>query len=167
MSFILASIFYFNLSANLYFESASINYREYLIDFSIDSNDIYKTRVSSRETARTVFDISENTFNKKMCFLLKDSETIIGFFALKTNNDDVIVELSHLFVKAGFQKKGYGSFLFSKAVEISKSLGYSKIFWISDPDAANFYLKKGAKIIGHDQNFLNPKVDVLLFELLI
>lgn len=154
---------FFNLNAFLYFEQASIKNRDYLINFAVESNDIYKTRTAHRDTAKKIFDISEESFISNMVFILKHNAEILGFFALKPKNA-YECELTHLFVKAGLQNKSYGSLLFSKCLETVDSLGFLKLFWISDPDSANFYFKKGSRIIGYDENFLNPKVDVPLFE---
>lgn len=139
---------------------------QFLVDFAIKSNDIYKTRTADREVARVVFDISLASFDDEAVEVLKSDNDIIGFYTLKIDPDKTTeCELGHLFVKAGLQKKGFGSILFDRACEAARKRGFTKMRWISDPDSKDFYLKKKATIVTYDVNLLNPSVDVPIFEL--
>jgi len=147
----------------LHFEPASMDQKNNLINFAIESNDIYQTRTVHRDIAQEVFDIDEAIFVKGVVEVLKRDGVIVGFFTLKASDTYDTCELGHLFVKAGLQKQGLGGILFQRAIDIAKIKGFKQMTWISDPDSKEFYLKKGAHLIGYDQNLLNPTVPVPLF----
>jgi GNAT superfamily N-acetyltransferase len=150
----------------LHFETAQYAQKEFLIDFAIQSNDIYKTRIAGRDVAAQVFDLREDTFTHGVVELLKCGDEILGFFSLKIDKDhkQEHCELGHLFVKAGLQGNKLGTWLFEQAITVAREKKFKKMVWICDPDAQEFYVKKGAHITGYDQNLLNPSVPVPLFE---
>ena len=154
-------------SHELIFEEVDPAIREYLINFAIESNDIYQTRIASIDIAREVFDISDSVFKRGVIETLKLNGEIVGFYTLKVHfpsEDWFEHELGHLFVKAGLQSHGYGTLLFKRAVAIARSKGWEKLEWLSDPDAEIFYLKMGATITDHCENLLNPDVDLPVFK---
>lgn len=149
------------------FEEADPAIREYLIDFAIESNDIYQTRTANVDVAREVFDISDSVFKNGVVEILKLQGEIVGFYTLKVHPPTEGLfehELGHLFVKAGLQGKGFGTLLFNRAVEVARSKGWKKLQWLSDPDAEIFYLKMDATITDRCENLLNPTVDLPIFE---
>lgn len=157
-------------SSELVFEAASPSIKEYLIDFAIESNDIYHTRTASIDVAREVFDIPDSVFETGAVEVLKLDNEIVGFYTLKLHapSDDWFEhELGHLFVKAGLQGHGYGTLLFKRALLVAHSKGWEKLNWLCDPDAKDFYLKLGATVIDHCENLLNPGVDLPIFEYMI
>lgn len=153
-------------SDELIFEKADPAIREYLVNFAIESNDIYFIRTASVDIAREVFDISESVFETGVVEVLKLNGEIVGFYTLKVHlpsENEFEHELGHLFVKAGQQGRGYGTHLFKRAVAIARSKGWKKLMWLSDPNAEIFYLKMGATVTGRCENLLNPKVDLPIF----
>jgi len=155
------------LSRELVFEAADPVYREILVNFAIESNDIYNTRTSSLDVAREVFEISDNVFENGVVETLKLDGEIVGFYTLKVyapSDDWFEHELGHLFVKAGLQGNGFGTLLFKRAISVARARGWKKLEWLCDPDAEIFYLKMGASITGHCENLLNPDVDLPIFE---
>ncbi len=149
------------------FEHANISLREFLINFAVESNDIYNTRKAPVEVAREVFDISPETFTHGVVRILKYKDQILGFFTLKIDQNVTSCELGLLFVKAGFQKRGLGALLWKEVLSIARARGFKEIFFIADPDSKDFYLNKGCKITGYDENLLNPKVPVPLFKYIL
>ena len=151
------------------FELATSVEKNSLVNFAIESNDVYKTRTAKREVAEEVFDLVDSQFKYGYVEKLVDSKTdaIIGFYSLKKSRKNGSIELGHLFVRPDLLKKGYGKILFARALEKAKSLDKNSMHWISDPDAEGFYLKMGAYKTGTDENLLNPKVPVPLFEIKI
>ena len=158
----------FKISTNrLKFEKASFNSRDFLVNFAIESNDIYKTRTAYKNIAKKVFDISDEVFEKGVVEVLKLDGEIVGFYTIKVHkpsNTWFEHELGHLFVKKGFQKKGLGTYLFKRALLKAKLRDFEKLEWLSDPDAKEFYLKMGATITSTCENLLNPSVDLPVFE---
>ncbi len=131
------------------FEKANPSQYKFLAQFALHSNDIYKTRKTTEQFALDFFKITKNEHVE----ILKEKNEIVGFIALEGN------KLTHLFVKAGLQGKGYGTMLFKRAASIAER----KLTWYSSPSATNFYLKMGGKIIGYVDNPLDPGTDVPLF----
>ena len=158
----------FSSSLNkLSFEKVDSNSRDFLVNFAIDSNDIYKTRTAEKKIAKKVFDISDEVFEKGVVEVLKLDGEIIGFYTIKVHKPSKTWfenELGHLFVKKGLQKKGLGTHLFKRALLKAKLRDFEKLEWLSDPDAKNFYLKMGATITSTCENLLNPGVDLPVFE---
>ncbi len=153
--------------STLHFEPAKLQDREFLINFAIQSNDIYETRTANEEMARMVFDIPENTFVNGFIEILKLDEDIVGFFSLtvqENEGNETTYALEHLFVKAGLQGNGFGTALFQRVVEIAKREEWKRLEWLCDPDAAKFYLKMGATIMDPCENLLNPGIDLPIFE---
>jgi GNAT superfamily N-acetyltransferase len=152
--------------SELRFYKASIDQKEFLVAFAIASNAIYKTLAVSRKVVESVFAIDDQIFLNSDIEILKCDDEIVGFFTinLAAANSEVC-ELNHLFVKAGLQRRGLGSRLLTRAMELAREKRCSVMTFISDPDAKEFYLKKGGRITGYDENLLNPSVDVPLFEL--
>ncbi|MDN3506672.1 MAG: GNAT family N-acetyltransferase [Simkaniaceae bacterium] len=153
-------------SKELVFETADPLLREVLINFAIESNDIYQTRSESINVAKEVFDILESDFENGVVQVLKLGEEIVGFYTLKIHMpraDWFEHELGHLFVKAGLQNQGFGTLLFNHAISTARAKGWEKLEWLCDPDAEIFYSKMGATVIGHCENLLNPSVDLPIF----
>ena len=159
-----------NYVHHLYYEVATSNQREFLINFAIKANDVYQTRTVNRKKAKKVFAIPESSFQKGLVKLCKLHGEIVGFFSLKINSPIEKIkscELNHLFVKPNSQHKGIGTLLFQQAIILAQSMGFNRLEWISDPDAQEFYIKKGAIIVGYEENLLNPQEKLPLFELTI
>jgi GNAT superfamily N-acetyltransferase len=158
----------FNNSSNrLKFEKADSNSRDFLVNFAIESNDIYNTRTAENKIAKKVFEISDEVFEKGVVEVLKLDGVIVGFYTIKVHKPSKTWfehELGHLFVKKGFQKKGLGTHLFKRAILKAKLRDFKKLEWLSDPDAEEFYLKMGAVITSTCENLLNPGVDLPVFE---
>lgn len=154
-------------SQEIVFETADPVMRDFLVNFAIESNDIYQTRTASIEVARAVFEVADCVFEKGVVQTLKLNGEIVGFYTLKVHppSDDWFEhELGHLFVKAGLQNQGFGTLLFNHAISAARSKGWKKLEWLCDPDAESFYLKMGATATGHCENLLNPGVDLPIFE---
>ncbi len=81
-------------------------------------------------------------------------EEVVGFFALKhISNED---RLDHLWIDPRFIRKGIGRFLFLKAIEEAKNLGWLKFRIAAEPYALDFYSKMGTVHIGEIQSRIKP-----------
>lgn len=150
----------------IYFEEASQNQSAFLIQFAMDSNAIYGYRTVSDEEAKKVFLITEQNFKKGLIRLMKMNSEIIGFYGLlceKTDGKEINI-FSHCFLKPEFIGKGYGKILFHEAMRAAhEDLGWEGLLWESDPNAAWFYRKMGAKQIGENPCPLNPAYKAPVF----
>jgi GNAT superfamily N-acetyltransferase len=68
---------------------------------------------------------------------------IAGFYELRRNQR--FVELEHLWVLPRHQRRGIGLALFAHAVERARECGFKGFVITSDPNAAGFYKKMGAR----------------------
>ncbi|MES2199673.1 MAG: GNAT family N-acetyltransferase [Chlamydiota bacterium] len=157
-----------SISQEFVFETPASATSEFLVNFAIESNDIYQTRTASIKIARAVFEIVDSVFEKGVVSTLKANGEIVGFYTLKVNDQASDVsfehELGHLFVKAGLQNQGFGTRLFHHAISTARAKGWKKLEWLCDPDAEVFYSKMGATVKTHCENLLNPSVDLPIFE---
>jgi GNAT superfamily N-acetyltransferase len=153
-----------NSNEKIVFEIADISQSESLARFCVDSNDIYKTRKVNSETAQSILSIPEQAFADNTIEILKNGTEIVGICGILIR-DSTDCEITHIFVKAGLQRKGYGTALFRRAVEIAKRKGVTLLSWISDPDSIDFYIKMGAECVGIEENLLNPDVPLGVFNL--
>lgn len=134
--------------------------KAFLVDLAVESHDIYGTRKADLTITRNVFDIPDLAFSQRTIEVLEVNNEILGFYCIEVGSD-YETELTHLFVKAGHQRKGLGSLLFKRCLETARSIGKSEVLsWISDPDSVIFYEKYGADCVGVAGNLLNPGVPV-------
>lgn len=113
-------------SLEFIFETTDFTIREFLVNFAIESNDIYQTRTASKEVAREVFEIIDSVFEKGVVQTLKLNGEIIGFYTLKVlppSDAWFEHELGHLFVRAGLQNQGLGTCLFQYAISAARAKG--------------------------------------------
>lgn len=144
--------------------------RQQLTELAVESNDIYKTRTAPVSTALEIFSITPEQINDGLVekLMQKNCSVVLGFYALKTEPSDMAkqrIKLNLLFVNHKYIKQGIGTRLFNRAIDKARSIGMKTMHWISDPDARLFYTKYGATITGLDQNILDPKVPVVLFNM--
>ena len=95
-------------------------------------------------------DIQNNHF-----FVAEINNLIIGFFALEVLSDREI-ELAALFIDPVYINQGYGRKLIARAKLIARELGSKVMIIQGDPNATNFYLKVGGKLIGERESASIP-----------
>ncbi len=145
------------------FERVELQDVDSLVNFAVESHDIYNTRKASLATVKELFAISETSVIDETIEVLMVDNSIVGFYCLQFQTDSEI-ELTHLFVKKGLQRHGYGRKLFNRCLEKARSFeSYTVLSWISDPDSIEFYLSLGGECVGVDDNLLNPDVPVAIF----
>lgn len=76
-------------------------------------------------------------------------DDIAGYAALRPI-DDHIIELNALFIKPSFMHKGAGSKIFKHFMPLLKISSYTHLRIFSDPQAAKFYEKMGAVLVGQE-----------------
>lgn len=89
---------------------------------------------------------------------MKIGPEIIGFYGLvcEQKEDKRLNILSHFFLKPTYIGKGFGKILFKETIRAAKDeLKWEGFTWESDPHAAWFYKKMGAKQIGDNPCPLN------------
>jgi len=154
----------------IHFENASPAQAEFLTQLAMDSNNVYGYRSVSDEEAIKVFMVTPEHFEKGIIRLMKAGSDLIGFYGLfcEEREGKKLNILSHFFLKPEYIGKGFGRKLFQEAMRAaSEDLKWKGILWESDPNAAWFYEKMGAKQVGENPCPLNPayKAPVFIYTL--
>lgn len=85
-----------------------------------------------------------------------------GYISLKDHGDSI--ELDNLFLEPDLIGEGYGKYLWEHILEFSRAKGYKTLWLISDPNAAGFYVKMGAKQVGERVSNVDPERMLPKFE---
>jgi len=90
---------------------------------------------------------------------------IVGFASLSV--DGASPELVHLFVEPEFIGKGCGTILWQNAVAVARAMKWESFLIVAEPNAENFYLKRGATRIGEHVSSVLPgrKLPLLKYRL--
>lgn len=97
-------------------------------------------------------------------FVLEQGDAVVGFYTLEHDSDER-AELGHLFVAPEHVRLGHGARLLAHASNEARRRGYRKLLIQGDPNAAAFYLRCGARPIGHAPSASVPERSLPLFEL--
>ena len=99
------------------------------------------------ELWRIELEVTEGDIKKESIFKAVDEQgQIMGFYRLSGRGEKLT--LSGFWVLPDQMHQGVGSALYQHMLKRAKELKTSSIEWESDPQAAPFYLKMGAKEIG-------------------
>ena len=82
-----------------------------------------------------------------MALRQQEGDSIVGYYAL-AEMKDAEVGLTHLFVEPDKIGYGYGHELFERAIDQAQKIGGITLKIVSDPGAALFYERHGAKHLG-------------------
>lgn len=155
------------MGSNITFEPANLDQAEFLTELGLRANAVYNYRNVSDEEARFVFLVQEQHYKEGIIRIMKDDGEFIGFYGLahwKEKDGKEVNILSHFFLEPKFIGKGYGKILFLEAIRAAKEeLKWEAFQWESDPHAAWFYQKMGAKRIGENPCPLNPQYKAPVF----
>ncbi|HVG33845.1 MAG TPA: GNAT family N-acetyltransferase [Pyrinomonadaceae bacterium] len=91
-------------------------------------------------------------------FVLEEQGSIAGFYSLSAEGaeEDLEVELMHLFIEPQTIGRGFGKLLFRHAVETARRLGFQRLLIGSDPFALKFYEAMGARRVGEVASIVRP-----------
>lgn len=92
-------------------------------------------------------------------YLERNGDQIAGFYALMGSGSQIILE--HMWVLPTHMGAGVGKRLFTHAVEQAASLGATTIQIESDPNAAGFYKRMGARQVGDVRSEIDGQPRVL------
>ncbi len=152
---------------NINFQPAMPHHAELLTKLSLDSNAHWNYRNVPQKIVNQVLSVTKEHIRSDTIRLMVENHEIIGFFGLRNQENKylkTVNQLSFLFLKKDRIGKGYGRILFQEAMRVAKEeLGWQAILWESDPFAANFYRKMGARQIGAGPCPLNKNYQSPLF----
>ncbi|MDX1512405.1 MAG: GNAT family N-acetyltransferase [Gammaproteobacteria bacterium] len=91
-------------------------------------------------------------------------EALVGYFAV--SRDGALAELEHLWVKPGYEGRGYGRLILRRALARCRELGATRLRVVSDPNAEGFYRRMGGVLSGQVPSVPEPRMlPVLEFHL--
>ena len=100
------------------------------------------------ESARLALEFQASKFLPDFhVYILEAEGQPLGFCSLTFVDSDA-VELHDLFIEPRHIGKGYGKELWDYAVNLARSLGFSRLVLTADPHAEPFYARQGAVRIG-------------------
>lgn len=79
---------------------------------------------------------------KAVCLQAWEGGSSVGFAAMQREPDGVVA-LEHLWVAPAAQRRGVGTKLWARAVEICRTRGWKRVRVASDPPAEGFYTALG------------------------
>ena len=95
--------------------------------------------------------ITENDIAENKVMKVLENNEIIAYYSLK-KAEGKKVKLDNLFVLPGYIGKGIGSTLLNNAIQYCLKLNCIEVWLESDPNATNFYLKHGFKVIAQKES---------------
>jgi N-acetylglutamate synthase-like GNAT family acetyltransferase len=103
---------------------------------------------SFMERARADLEFHANKFLPDFhVYILEAEGEPLGYCSL-ISIDSNTVELHDLFIEPRHIGKGYGKELWNYAVNLARTLGFSRLLLTADPNAEPFYARQGAVRIG-------------------
>ncbi|AJQ92097.1 GNAT family N-acetyltransferase [Gynuella sunshinyii] len=136
---------------------------EFLSDIAIEAKGHWGYSREKLDSWRNTLKVEPQYIRHHIVKTISLNEKVIGFFAIKHDEEAV---LDHLWLLPEAIGKGIGKIAFHEALKIFRKLEIAAFTIISDPDAKGFYLHVGARQIGEvesiAQQCMLPK---LIFEL--
>lgn len=143
----------------LNFVDAEAKHAELLRDTLIASKGYWGYSQAQLEEWRANLKFEEAYITRNTVKLILKDREVIGFFAIVKSHSS---ELDHLWLLPKAIGKGYGNLVFEQIITECKTLDISSFHITSDPNAAGFYLRKGALKVGEvfsaPQNRMLPKL---------
>lgn len=147
---------------------------EYIAAVPEDSELLSKTAVDSKkiwgypdeliQLWKTDLEVTPNYILKNTVVKVFDGEKFIGFFALKTEEENT--ELDHLWLTPGNTRQNYGRMMFEYIRLYLSSIEVEKMTLLAEPNAKGFYDKMGGEVIGEFESKLSGRfLDIYEFKI--
>lgn len=136
-----------------------------LADLEVRSESYWGYSSEFMEKFKRIYLITEEFIADHPTYMLKDNETIIGFYGiLQGDRED---SLEYLFIEPEYIVKGYGRLLWNHALEECRKLGVTEFTIITSPDARGFYFRLGATIFNEVDSLIadGKKTPKLIYRL--
>jgi N-acetylglutamate synthase-like GNAT family acetyltransferase len=98
------------------------------------------------EKFKSVYKISEDFIKNNPTYIIRDEESIVGFYGILINEGEISLE--YLFIEPQYIGKGYGKMLWNHMISECKVLNIKELMLVTSQEAKEFYIKLGAKICG-------------------
>jgi N-acetylglutamate synthase-like GNAT family acetyltransferase len=100
--------------------------------------------------------ITTNYIETNKIYKLVINELVVGYYSYVILEENV-VQLDNLFVLPEYIGTGLGTFLMNDFLDRCKALKFQKVVLDADPNAENFYKKRGFKTIGQIETSIKDR----------
>ncbi len=135
------------IKLNLTIRKAQLSESKLLSNLALSSKAYWGYSKEFIDACRQELTYSEKDLKNNHFFVAEIDDFIVGFYGLEVLSASQI-ELLALFIAPCFINRGYGRKLIEHAKFTASKLGGKVIIIQGDPNAKNFYLKVGGKLIG-------------------
>lgn len=116
---------------------------------------------------RQFYNVNEAFIKTNPVFVLETDGHTVGFFGLRQNGNEW--ELEFFYIAVQFIGRGSGRLLWNALLQKCRELHIDRFGFVTSPQAAGFYEKMGAKVIGKTESLLKhgrmiPKLEYILTE---
>ena len=126
------------------FKKAKLNDLDVLNKLSLNSESYWGEKSTFLEKFKKVYIITPKCLNNSYIMkMVKDTE-IVGFYSLDIKKR----ELDYFYIKKDLIGQGLGKKMWENMLNNCKKIGLKKIYFVTSPEAAGFYLSLGAIKIG-------------------
>ena len=148
----------------LHVRGATVAEREWLSALAFRSKATWGYSREFMDACRPELAVREAQIASGLIFVAEDENGIAGFYGLEPLSTERI-ELSHCLVEPAAIGKGVGRALLTHALEEVRKRGSSLLVIQSDPYAASFYARLGARAVGNRESDSIPGRMLPLLEL--
>jgi len=118
----------------------------HLSDLCFRSKAVWGYDAAFMEACREELTLTDQDLNETRVQVAEDKDGVIG--VVQVVIDDGIAELEKLFIEPNRMHTGAGRRLFDWAIEAAQASGAKQLMIDTDPDAADFYRRMGARDAG-------------------
>lgn len=119
---------------------------EVLTDIAAASEAYWGYDENFMKNYKAIYKVTDEFIISNPTFVIEDNDKIIGFYSIIRSDKEISVE--YFYIEPKNVGKGYGKILWSHMTAYCKEQGISEIELVTSPQAKEFYIKMGAKLLG-------------------
>ncbi|MDF2858605.1 MAG: acetyltransferase [Neobacillus sp.] len=131
-----------------------------LTHLAIESKSYWNYSSDYLDKAKEHLKVTEQDIVSDMVYIAEDVESIKGFYCFKFTNEKS--ELIWFFVAPDNIGKGVGTILWKHLLDNISNHSIDQFIIKSDPFAAQFYIKKGAVLVGSSTSSVDSSIEMPL-----
>ena len=134
-----------------------------LTDIAMAAKASWGYSASFMARCRTALAIDAAMIGERPFYLAEENKVILGFYGFEREPEGL--GLSHMFVLPGAGRRGVGRALWDHAVKQARRRHAENLIAVSDPNAAGFYARMGAKAAGFRPSEIDPARPLPIYRL--
>jgi GNAT superfamily N-acetyltransferase len=134
-----------------------------LMDIAARSEAYWGYDENFMDNYRTIYRVTEEFIIKNTTFVIEENDSIIGFYSIIKDERETTLE--YFYIEPEKIGKGYGKVLWKHVTEYCKCHDIIEISLVTSPQAKDFYIKMGARLIGEVDSLVvkNRKIPKLIY----